>query len=57
MIRKLILWLFGASLCQTFSLTDLGAAGALQGATAIESSTDKDTGGGVEALGWSHLLV
>lgn len=57
MIRKLILWLFGASLCQTFSLTDLGAAGALQGAMAIESSTDKDTGGGVEALGWSHLLV
>lgn len=50
MIRKLILWLLGAYLCKTFSLTDLRAAGTLQGAMAIESLIDKDTRGGAEAL-------
>lgn len=43
MICKLILWLFGAYFIKKFSLIDLRAVGALQGAMAIKSSIGKDT--------------
>lgn len=56
MIRKLILWLFGAYLVKKFSLIDLGVVGALQGAMAIKSSIDQDTRV-EEALAISHPLV
>lgn len=43
MIRKLILWLFGAYFVKKFSLIDLRMVGALQGARAVKSSTAQDT--------------
>lgn len=57
MIRKLILWLFGACLFKKFSLIDLRAVGTLQGTMAIKSSIDKDTRGVSEALASGHPLV
>lgn len=57
MIRKLILWLFGAYLFKKFSLIDLRAVGTLQGTMAIKSSINKDTRGVSEALASGHPLV
>lgn len=53
MIRKLILWLFGAYVGKKFSLIDLRMVGAM----AIESSIAKDTGAVWEAVAISHPLV
>lgn len=57
MIRKLILWLFGAYLFKKFSLIDLRAVGMRQGAMAIKSSIDKDTRGVWRGLASSHPTV
>lgn len=57
MIRKLILWLFGAYFVKKFSLIDLRMVGALQGAMAIKSPVAEDTRAVWEVVAIPHPLV
>lgn len=57
MIRKLILWLFGAYFVKKFPLIDLRTVGALQGAVAIKSPVAEDTRAVWEVVAIPHPLV